>query len=135
MVNVDQGGTNVRLDAESMFHNFRAVANVDYLSSYVFRLAFNEVFTAAVNSEVKSQAFLSKTTKGYSYNILTQRYQNFESTAKGDVITILHAPTIDLSSVEHQIRIIAVLLGLRCRGRWAFPQRAFLQYRPAGGPF
>ena len=103
MVNVDQGGTNLRLDAESKFHNFRAVANVEYLSSYVFRLAFNEVFTAAVNSEVKSQAFLTNTTNGYSYNVLTQRYQNFESTTKGDVITILHAPTIDLSSVEHQI--------------------------------
>ena len=35
--------------------------------------------------------------------MLTQRYQNFESTTRGDVITILHAPTIDLSSVEHQI--------------------------------
>src|ERR1051325_10633699 len=76
LINVDQGGTNVRLDAESTFHNFRAVANVDYLSSYVFRLAFNEVFTAAVNSEVKSQAFLTNTTNGYSYNVLTQRYQN-----------------------------------------------------------
>jgi len=103
LVNVDQGGTNVRLDAESQFHNFRAVANVDYLSSYVFRLAFNEVFSAAVNSEVKSQAFLTKTINGYSSNVLTQRYQNFESTTKDDVITILHAPSMDLSSVEHQL--------------------------------
>ena len=103
LVNVDQGGTNVRLDAESRFHNFRAVANVDYLSSYVFRLAFNEVFSAAVNSEVKSQAFLTKTINGHSFNVLTQRYQNFESTTKDDVITILHAPGLDLTSVEHQL--------------------------------
>jgi LPS-assembly protein len=103
LINIDQGGTNVRLDAESRFHNFRAVANIDYLSSYVFRLAFNEVFTAAVNSEVKSQAFLTKTINGYSSNLLMQRYQNFESTTKGDVITILHAPSLDLSSVEHRI--------------------------------
>ncbi len=103
LVNVDQGGSNVRLDAESQFHNFRAVANVDYLSSYVFRLAFNEVYSAAVNSEVKSQAFLTKTIDGYSSNVVTQRYQNFESTTKGDVITILHAPALDLSSVEHRL--------------------------------
>ena len=103
LTNVDQGGTNVRLDAESVFKNFRAVANIDYLSSYVFRLAFNEVFAQAVNSEVKSQAFLSNTTNGYSLNFLTQRYQNFESTTKGDVITILHAPTVDLSSVERKL--------------------------------
>lgn len=97
----DQGGANVRLDAESIFlGNFRAVASIDYLSSYVFRLAFNEVFTQAVNSEVKSQAFLTNTTRGFSYNVLTQRYQNFESTTNGDVITIMHAPTVELSSVE-----------------------------------
>jgi LPS-assembly protein len=104
LVKVDQGGVDLRLNAESIFlRNFRAVANVDYLSSYVFRLAFNEVFTAAVNSEVNSQAFLSNTTRGFSYNLLTQRYQNFESTTKGDVVTILHAPTLDVSTVERQL--------------------------------
>ncbi|OLC98813.1 MAG: hypothetical protein AUH86_04075 [Acidobacteria bacterium 13_1_40CM_4_58_4] len=101
---VDQGGHNVRLDAEGAFgRNFRGVANIDYLSSYVFRLAFNEVFTQAVNSEVKSQAFLSNTTRGFSYNASAQRYQNFESTTPGDVITILHAPGFESSSVDRQI--------------------------------
>ena len=100
----DQGGANVKLNAESKFpHNFRGVANIDYLTSYVFRLAFNEVFTQAVSSEVKSQAFLSNTTRGFSYNALSERYQNFESTANGDVITILHAPSLASSSVDRQI--------------------------------
>ncbi len=101
---VDQGGHNARLDAEGAFgHNFRAVADIDYLSSYVFRLAFNEVFSQAVNSEVKSQAFLSNTTSGFSYNAIAQRYQNSESTTRGDVITILHAPSFESSSVDRQI--------------------------------
>ncbi len=101
---VDQGGGDVRLSAEGLFgHNFRGVADVDYLSSFVFRLAFNEIFTQAVNSEVKSSAFLSNTTDGYFYNFAVQRYQNFESTTPGDVITILHAPSVELSSVDHQI--------------------------------
>ena len=69
----------------------------------MFRLAFNEVFTQAVSSEVKSQAFLSNTTRGFSYNALSERYQNFESTANGDVITILHAPSIASSSVDRRI--------------------------------
>src|ERR1700733_6669499 len=55
-----EGGQEVRLTAERNFDGFRAVSNVDYLSSFLFRLAFNEVFTQAVNSEVKSQVFLSK---------------------------------------------------------------------------
>ncbi|HEY1272850.1 MAG TPA: LPS assembly protein LptD, partial [Terriglobales bacterium] len=101
---VDQGGTNVRLNAESIFlYNFRAVADVDYLSSYVFRLAFNEIFSQAVNSEVKSVAFLSNTTNGFSSNALTEHYQNFESTSPGDVVTIVHLPSFEGSSVERRI--------------------------------
>jgi len=101
---VNQGGEEVRLTAEDDFgHNFRGVADVDYLSSFVFRLAFNEVFTQAVNSEVKSEAFLSNATGGYFYNALMQRYQDFESTTPGQVITILHAPGAELGSVDHQI--------------------------------
>jgi LPS-assembly protein len=101
---IDQSGAEVRLNAESAFaHNFRGVANIDYLNSFVFRLAFNDVFTQAVNSEVKSDAFLSNTTRGYFYNGSVRRYQNFESTTLGDQITILHAPGVELSSVDHQI--------------------------------
>lgn len=101
---VDQGGTEARLDAEGEFaHNFRGVANIDYLSSYVFRLAFSDVFAQAVNSEVRSAAFLSNTTGSFFLNATTRRYQNFESTAPGDVVTILHAPGFEVSSVERQL--------------------------------
>jgi LPS-assembly protein len=101
---VNQGGEEVRLNAEGAFgHNFRGVANIDYLSSFVFRLAFNDVFTQAVNSEVKSEAFLSNTTRGFSYNLSMQRYQDFESTTAGDVITILHAPSFEVSSVDRPL--------------------------------
>jgi LPS-assembly protein len=122
-----QGGQDVTLNAEGRFlQNFRSVANIDYLSSFVFRLAFSETFSQAVNSEVKSQAFLSNTTRGFSYNALVQRYQDFQgvcttlgsppptpppppgcpqttSSGNGDVITILHAPSFQFSSVDRRI--------------------------------
>jgi LPS-assembly protein len=102
--NVDQGGTEVRLNTEGEFsHNFRSVANIDYLSSYVFRLAFSDVFAQAVNSEVRSQAFLSNTTGGVFINGAMSRYQDFQSTKSGDVITILHAPGGEVSSVDQQL--------------------------------
>jgi LPS-assembly protein len=100
---VDQGGHEVRLEAEDTFGHFRGVTSIDYLSSFVFRLAFNDVFSQAVNSEVKSEAFLSNATRGFFYNASTQRYQNFESTTPGDVVTILHAPSFEASSVDHAI--------------------------------
>ena len=102
---MNQGGQEVRLQAESVFpHNFRGVANVDFLTSYVYRLAFSEVFAQAINSEVKSQGFLTNTTNGFFNNLLVERYQNFESTNAGDAVTILHAPTWESSSVDRQIR-------------------------------
>ncbi len=116
----NQGGQDVTLNAEGRFlQNFRSVANIDYLSSFVFRLAFSETFSQAVNSEVKSQAFLSNTTRGFSYNALVQRYQDFQGVCNSstvspecsqsvnsqsdDVITILHAPSFQFSSVDRRI--------------------------------
>jgi LPS-assembly protein len=101
---VNQGGTEARLKSEGEFaHNFRSVANIDYLSSYVFRLAFSDVFTQAINSEVRSQAFLSNTSHNIFLNASTSRYQNFQSTNPGDVATILHAPGFEISSVDQQL--------------------------------
>jgi LPS-assembly protein len=72
-------------------------------------LAFNESFTQAINSEVKSQLFLSKTYKGFSFGGMVERYQDFFQTAENavlsnpptfDSIRILHTPSVDVSSVE-----------------------------------
>jgi LPS-assembly protein len=98
-----EGGENVRLNSAGTIDGFRAVANIDYLSSFLFRLAFNEVFSQAVYSEVKSQAFLSKSPNGFTLNGFVERYQNFLSTTPGQVITITHAPSFDSSTVDRQM--------------------------------
>ena len=98
-----EGGENVRLNSAGTFDGFRAVANVDYLSSFLFRLAFNEVFSQAVYSEVKSLAFLSKSTDGYNLGGFVERYQNFLSTTPGQVVTISHAPSLDFSSMGQKL--------------------------------
>jgi len=98
-----EGGENVRLNSAGTFEGFRAVANIDYLSSFLFRLAFNEVFSQAVYSEVKSQAFLSKSTDGFSLNGFVERYQNFLSTTPGQVVTISHAPSLDFSGEDREL--------------------------------
>jgi LPS-assembly protein len=98
-----EGGENARLNAAGNLDGFRAVANIDYLSSFLFRLAFNEVFSQAVYSEVKSTAFLSKSVDGINLNGFVERYQNFLSTTPGQVVTILHAPSFDSSSVDQRL--------------------------------
>ena len=108
-----EGGQEARLTAEGNFYGFRAVSNVDYLSSFLFRLAFNEVFTQAVNSEVKSQLFLSKAIDGYSFGGMVERYQDFFQTTNTngtlsnpptfDSIRVLHTPSVDSSSVDRRV--------------------------------
>jgi LPS-assembly protein len=101
---VSQGGRDVRLSGEDRFgHNIRGVLNIDYLSSFLFRLAFVPQFFQAVQSEVKSQAFLSNTTHGYSYNSLLERYQSFQGIIKSDVIQIVHLPSFELSTVDRPV--------------------------------
>jgi LPS-assembly protein len=113
----DQGGEDARFTAEGRFgNNFRGVANVDYLSSFVFRIAFTDVYSQAVDSEVRSQIFLSNTTNGFHYNALTERYQNFEvcnplnvigqtcpTLTQTELIRILHTPSFFVSGEERQL--------------------------------
>jgi len=111
----DQGGEDANFAAEGHFGgNFRGVANVDYLSSFVFRIAFSEVYTQAVNSEVKSQIFLSNATNGLHFNVLGERYQNFEvcdprisdtctTLTQTELVRILHTPSFFLEGQERQL--------------------------------
>jgi LPS-assembly protein len=107
-----EGGEDAHLLAEGNFAGFRAVSNVDYLSSFLFRLAFDESFTQAVNSEVKSQMFLAKAVNGFSLSGVVERYQNFFQLASNGTLTnppifepiqIWHAPTVDASSVDRTL--------------------------------
>src|SRR5262249_1210905 len=99
-----QGGEDVKLNAETIFaHNIRAVASIDYLSSFIFRLAFTENFSQAVDSEVKSVAFVSKSIQGFSFNSYLGRYQNFQSKNNDDAITILHLPGFEIANVDRPI--------------------------------
>jgi LPS-assembly protein len=112
----DQGGEDARFIAERPFGTFRGVANVDYLSSFVFRIAFTDVYTQAIDSEVRSQIFLSNTTNGFHLNLLTERYQNFEvcnpatqlnatctTLTQTELIRVLHTPSFFLSGEERQL--------------------------------
>lgn len=102
---INQGGEDIKVNGEASFrYGFRGVASLDYLSSFAFRAAFTENFSQAVDSEVKSVAFLSKAQHGFLFNGFGSRYQNFQSSSNpDDVITILHVPGLGLSSVEQRV--------------------------------
>lgn len=101
---VKQGGEDVKLNGAAMFPDeVRGVASLEYLSSFLFREQFSPTFTQAVDSEVRSTAFLTKSLDGYSFNGYAARYQNFQSINADDVVMILHAPALELAGVDHRI--------------------------------
>ena len=137
----DQGGEDAHLTAEGRFgNNFRGVANVDYLSSFVYRIAFTDVYTQAIDSEVRSQIFLSKTRNGFHFDALAERYQNFEicnpqtetnpgctTLTQTELIRVLHTPSFFVSGEERQLGNTPL--------RWSFESGAEgLQRRQAPEP-
>ncbi len=112
----NQGGEDARFEGEHPFGMFRGTADIDYLSSFVYRIAFTEVYTQAIDSEVRSQVFLSNTTNGFHFNALAERYQNFDvcvpepgtntgcsAITSSELLRVLHMPSALASSEERQI--------------------------------
>jgi LPS-assembly protein len=98
------GGQDIHMVGAALFpHDVRGVASLEYLSSFAFRVSFADTYSQAINSEVVSNLFLTKNYNGYSFNLLASRYQNFQSTANGDVVSIFHVPSFDTSSVDRSI--------------------------------
>ncbi len=103
--NINQGGHEVHaLFTALLPDDWRAVADLDQLSSLTYRIAWSETYAQAVNSEVPRNAFLSKNFRGFSLNFASLSYQNYftATTANsGDTsVTLRAAPEVEASSVD-----------------------------------
>lgn len=101
----NQGGVDIGADGRYDFTpNLTGVIDAEYLSSYVYRLVFEEEYAQAINSEVKSQAFLTQEDRDRWVSLRMNRYQDFQSsTIAGDEVRILHMPEVDFEVAERQL--------------------------------
>jgi LPS-assembly protein len=98
-----QGGHEARLLFTSRLPDgWRAVADLDQLTSLTYRLAWSGTFTQAVNSEVRNDAFLTNNFDGYSLNFATLSYRNYLSATPQTSIVLRTAPEARFSSVDRQ---------------------------------
>ena len=102
---INQGGHEVHaLFTALLPDDWRAVADLDQLSSLTYRIAWSETFAQAVNSEVPRNAFLTKNVRGFSLNFASLSYQNYftATTANsGDTsVTLRSAPEVQAGSVD-----------------------------------
>ena len=107
--NANQGGEDAIL---SMRHDFtprtRMAADVEYLSSYIYRQAFTDNFNQAVNSDILSTAYVTHHRNGFELTGLADRYQGIKvvaaATQAQQQVTIFHVPTVSIDSTEHRFR-------------------------------
>jgi LPS-assembly protein len=91
-------------DSTDLPYGFRAVADVDFISSLAFRETYSPTFTEAVNSEAHQNAFVAKDFDAYSFNIYASRYQDFLSAQvkPGNSIIIRQTPEFSFLGIDKQ---------------------------------
>ena len=102
---VNQGGIDIAGDGRYDFspHTTGAI-DAEYLSSYVYRLVFEEDYAIAIDSEVKSQAYVTHEDRDMWASVRMNRYQDFQSASiAGDEVRILHLPEIDVESADRRL--------------------------------
>jgi LPS-assembly protein len=101
----NQGGVDVSGDGRYDFSpHTTAVVDSEYLSSYIYRLVFEEDYALAINSEVKSQLFVTHESNDRWTSLRFDRYQDFQNASvPGDEVRILHLPTIELETADRRL--------------------------------
>ncbi len=104
----NQGGTDLKVFFKSdLGDGFYARADVDYLSSFLFRQVWSESYSEGVSSEVNSSGFIEKDWSSYGLAADFQRLANFQSTTPtdtpSDTIVIRKLPEVDFNSRDRQI--------------------------------
>jgi LPS-assembly protein len=113
MVLTNQGGVDINVRGlKDLGSEMRLAGNVEYLSSYVYRLVFNDNFWQAVSSYVKSDVSLSQARRGFVPSLNLERFQSFAGTTgsnetttaiNGNQARILHLPSLRFDAPDRPL--------------------------------
>ena len=89
-----EGGYQYKISAKSdIGRGWAGFANINYLSSFLFRQAFTQSFNEAIFSEVNSIGYVSKSWSSYSFHGVISRHQLFQGSREVDHIVIRKLPS------------------------------------------
>jgi LPS-assembly protein len=110
---VNQGGVDVvALGRKDLTPDTRLAGNVEYLSSYIYRLVFNDNYSQAVSSEVASDLSVTHEHDGFIPSIALGRFQSFASSTSGDEVRILHLPAVRYDVLDRPLGNSPIYWGL-----------------------
>jgi len=92
---VNQGGLDVTvLGRKDLTDRTRVAGAVEYLSSYVYRLIFNDNYAQAISSEVASDVAVTHERNGRVPSLWLDRFESFASSTNGNEVRILRLPML-----------------------------------------
>jgi LPS-assembly protein len=98
---VKQGGHSAQFELDARLkYGWRAVADVNQLTSLIFQLAFAPTFGEAVNSEVRTSAFLTNSFHGFNVAVASNSYRNYLNAQPQIAVDLRTAPEVRFSSVD-----------------------------------
>jgi LPS-assembly protein len=99
-----QGGEELTLDGHSELPDgWQMRGHLDYLSSFLFRLSFNQSFHDAIFSETHSVGYISKHWSSYAFTVVADRDQEFEDANPDHTIIIKKLPEAQFLSRDRLI--------------------------------
>jgi LPS-assembly protein len=94
-VHVNQGGADILATGrKDLTPETRVAGAVEYLSSYIYRLAFDENLAQATSSEVQSDLSLTHTHRGFVPSVSLKRFQSFAGSTSSDGAPVLSVPEV-----------------------------------------
>lgn len=110
---VNQGGTDVSAFGRRDFSSETRISGIaEYLSSYVYRLIFDDNYAQATSSQVSSDVAFTHAHRGLIPSASLERFETFASTVNGDEVRLLHLPNLRYDILDRPLRSSRVYWGM-----------------------
>jgi LPS-assembly protein len=111
---VNQGGVDVSLlGRKDLSPATRVAGTAEYLSSYVYRLVFDDNYSQAISSQVASEVVFTHNHDGRIPTVWLDRFESFASTTNGDEVKILRLPLLRYDMLDRPLGGSMLYWGLR----------------------
>ena len=110
---VNQGGVDVTLlGRKDLTDRTRVAGAAEYLSSYVYRLVFDDNYSQAISSQVSSDIAVTHQHNGWIPSLWLDRFQSFANTTNGNEVKILRLPLLRYDVLDRSLGSSPLCWGL-----------------------
>ena len=110
---INQGGVDVTVfGRKDLTPNTRVAGSMEYLSSYVYRLIFDDNYSQAISSQVASDVVVTHNHNGMMPSVWLDRFQSFDGTSNGDEVKILRLPLLRYDVLDRPLGSSALEWGM-----------------------